>query len=514
MDSKSTKQKHPSSSKGKGGFIWYPFLFAVYPVMELLAHNLGQARADAGTRAALAAILLTTFLMGFLRLLLRDWYRAAFVAAVWVGLFAAYGHVYQTLEKKAPEVATVNLLGGLSLLLVALALFVASRPRVKMEAWKLPLDVAAIVLVIFPLGQILWYRVQAGFADVKLPANEIQVDGARPDIYYIVLDMYTRADTMKAAYGYDNSEFLGGLEQMGFRVAECSMANYTRTELSLSSSLNMTYLTSDLDKRINPDSIARSPLWNLIRDNAAMEYVQARGYKTIAFSTGFPWSELDNADIYYEPDPLRGGLTEFESLWLDTTAFRILEDKDVVDVRPIAFNRFRERTLFVLDTLPTLAQMDEPTFTFVHLILPHPPFVFAADGGTTDAVGFLNEDEKYPKDKFAEGYTAQVTYANRELTRIIKEIIANSDTPPVIILQGDHGPWLQPKDRHMTILNAYYLPGHKDTITADMSPVNTFRIIFNLYLGGEFDLLENISYYSPVPKQYDFSVVPNACRPR
>lgn len=193
--------------------------------------------------------------------------------------------------------------------------------------------------------------------------------------------MYTRADTLQKAYNYDNSEFLGGLDRMGFRVAECAMSNYTRTELSLASSLNMTYITSDLDKRINPDSTARSPLWNLIRDNAVMKYATERGYKTTAFATGFPWSELDSADLYLEPDPLRGGLTEFESLWLETTAFRILADEGRLDLRRTAFNLYRERTSFILDTLPSIAKMDEPTFAFVHLILPHPPFVFTADGG-------------------------------------------------------------------------------------------------------------------------------------
>ena len=31
-------------------FIWYPFLFAAYPVLGLLAHNIGNARPEAGAR--------------------------------------------------------------------------------------------------------------------------------------------------------------------------------------------------------------------------------------------------------------------------------------------------------------------------------------------------------------------------------------------------------------------------------------------------------------------------------
>ena len=93
-------------------------------------------------------------------------------------------------------------------------------------------------------------------------------------------------------------------------------------------------------------------------------------------------------------------------------------------------------------------------------------------------------------------------------------LITGSDTPPLIIFQGDHGPWLQPRDRHFWILNAYYLPGHTDKLFPQISPVNTFRYIFNAYFGGKYDMLPNITYFSPVPNLYDFSEVKNNCTAR
>ncbi len=401
-----------------------------------------------------------------------------------------------------------------SLLVAASALFAASRPRVRFEAWVAPLNVAAAALVAFPIAQIVWYQFDVRNAPSVAAESPIaEIEGTKPDIYYIILDSYTRADTLEAAYGYDNSEFLGGLETMGFSVAECAMSNYVRTELSMASSFNMTYLTSDLDARINPESQARSPLWNLIRNSAVMDYVESHGYKTVAYATGFPWSEWDHADVYLEADPLRGGLTEFEGLLLNTTAYRIAEDEGLVDTQVITFNRYRERTQFVLDTLPTLPATDvgAPKFVFAHLIIPHPPFVFAEDGSRTDAVSFLNEKNQYPADKYAAGYTMQLTFINREITRIVEEIITQSETSPVIIIQGDHGPWIQPKDRRLTILNAYYLPGHAEAVSERITPVNTFRVVFNLYLGGEFEQLPNRSYFSPTPYQYDFSETAARC---
>lgn len=494
-------------------FIWYPFLIAAYPALGLLAHNIGNVRPQAGFRPVMISMLGAGILFALIRLLARDWHRAAFVTAVWTSLFAAYGHVYLWLQEKAPDYARTNLLAGVSLLAAAAALFAATRPRVRMEAWTSPLNFASLALVLLPIGQVIWYSAGQMETPRVSAAPLAEASASSPDIYYIILDSYTRADTLKAAYDFDNSVFLSELEQMGFDVAECSMSNYVRTELSLASSFNMDYLPA-LDERITPESTARSPLWNLIRHSAVMDYVQAHGYKTVAFATGFPWSEWDHADLYLEADPLRGGLTEFEGLLLGTTAYRIAEDEGWVDTKLHTFNRYRERTQFVLDTLPTIParNLGGPKFVFAHLIIPHPPFVFAEDGAPSDSLSFLNEKDQYPADKYAKGYVMQLQFINREITRVVQAILANSTTPPVIILQGDHGPWLQPKDRRLTILNAYYLPGRKNAIGDFITPVNTFRIVFNLYLGGQFQLLPNQSYFSPVPKHFDFELIPNRCK--
>jgi hypothetical protein len=507
----------PVSLRNRGSkkhlFIWYPFLFAAFPVLALLASNIGQARPVAGLRPLLLAIAGAAVLMALVRPLLRDWVRAAFVATVWLLLFAIYGHVFGYMLKIDSPLADTRILGGVALLLAASALFAGSRPKVKFEAWVGPLNAVGLLLVVFSVAQIAWYQIEVLNApSVGASASPVEIAGPRPDIYYIVLDMYTRSDTLQKAYGYDNSEFISGLEGMGFNVAECSMSNYLRTELSLSSSLNMAYLTSDLDPKITPDSEARSPLWKLIRNNAVMDYVERRGYKTVAFATGFPWSELDNADVYLEANPMETGMTEFESLLFETTALRAAQEAGLVDVQAIGFNRYRDRTQFVLDTLPTLAKMDGPKFVFAHIILPHPPFVFTEDGSRADAVSFLNAKNEYPVDKFEAGYTMQLTFASRAITQVVREIIAQSATPPIIIIQGDHGPWIQSRDRRLSILNAYYLPGHADAVSESITPVNTFRTIFNLYLGGKFDLLYNVSYFSPVPKQYNFTAVTNTCQ--
>lgn len=61
----------------------------------------------------------------------------------------------------------------------------------------------------------------------------------------------------------------------------------------------------------------------------------------------------------------------------------------------------------------------------------------------------------------------------------------------------------------MAILNAYYLPGADPaSLYAAISPVNTFRVIFNQYFGGNYPMLEDVSYYSTYQAPYNFTIVP------
>jgi len=275
--------------------------------------------------------------------------------------------------------------------------------------------------------------------------------------------------------------------------------------------LNMAYLQG-LDPAFTPDSIKRRVLWDSYKHNAVRYNFETLGYKTIAFAMGFAWNELDDVDVFYTPPPFSAGMTEFETLFMQTTLARYAQDLGWVDIDQITGQNFRDRTLLVFDSMDDIARMDEPTFAYVHVISPHPPFVFGPDGEYTDPADFWNEKKQYPKDLFARGYQNQLTFLNQKVLEAVDTLIAESDTPPIIILQGDHGPWLQSNDKRMWILNAYYLPNHDQGLYPTISPVNSFRYIFDEYFKGNYDMLPDVSYFSPVPKLYNFSEVKNNCK--
>src|SRR5690606_23437614 len=97
---------------------------------------------------------------------------------------------------------------------------------------------------------------------------------------------------------------------------------------------------------------------------------------------------------------------------------------------------------------------------------------------------------------------------------ITNNILQNSDTPPIIIVQSDEGP--EAKVNYMPhhwqfgdastddikeragILNAYYFPDHNYTeLYQDITPVNTFRTIFRQYFDLDTPNLEDKNYVFP-----------------
>jgi hypothetical protein len=62
------------------------------------------------------------------------------------------------------------------------------------------------------------------------------------------------------------------------------------------------------------------------------------------------------------------------------------------------------------------------------------------------------------------------------------------------------------------ILNAYYVPDTcKEFLYPDITPVNSFRIIYNCVFEANFPLLEDRSYYTGHPRfsSYEFIDVTN-----
>jgi hypothetical protein len=349
---------------------------------------------------------------------------------------------------------------------------------------------------------------------------------ALPDIYYVILDAYTRDDTRQHNLNYDNTPFLNHLKQLGFYVAECSQSNYGMTELSLTSSLNMDYL-DNLGKQL-ADPAQHVQLIQLLQSNQVRKNLHQAGYKIVNFESGFSSTEFRDADEFISPNAqfvqneLLGGINPFETLLIKTSAGFLLYDSTYLSdntwLRTVldgAYTRHRERILFNLSELGKMPQLPGPKFVFMHIVAPHEPFVFGPNGEilVRRTPFALNNDMEYAEgDLYIQGYRDQVQFLNQRISQAVETILNTSKTPPVIILQGDHGvkPGVSSQNARMTIFNAYYFPGGAgQALYAQISPVNSFRVVFNRYFGAQYPLLKDISYFSDYNTPGQFSVEDN-----
>jgi hypothetical protein len=121
-----------------------------------------------------------------------------------------------------------------------------------------------------------------------------------------------------------------------------------------------------------------------------------------------------------------------------------------------------------------------------------------------------------PVDK--EAYVAQLHCTNRLVLDAVSGILARSPTPPIIILQGDHGtmslqPFAHPerpppseavRERHGAF-GAYHLPyGGADAMPDSVTLVNVLRVVFAYYLGADLAPLPDDVYFSYERTPYRF----------
>lgn len=503
----------------------HPLLIAVAPVLYLYANNVAILEYRDVVPSLLFCLVSVLVVFAVLSLALRNLYKGAILTSLASVLFFAHGHIYDTLETFHLESAWgFPFIRHRFLFLVWTCIlgFVAFRVA-KAEGnsnllrTNLFMFTVAGALVAMSTGQLLVHKLNSPDSDFMATSPGEQAVPSEgpgyqfrelPDIYYIILDSYSRNDDLLAYHGYDNSEFTDFLRSRGFYVASESRSNYSSTFQSLSTSLNMQYLPSlrvDVCRRV-PDY---ERMGNLIDHSLVASTLQNLGYRFVFISSGWdPSRHGETADgEYIYPTRFRVSilgkypvtLTDFELLFGRTTALEPLLSFDVIR------REKRGGIAYGFEQLSAVPSREEPTFTLVHLLMPHEPSVFqpddapAPEGATVD--GVVVDVGAYDKDS---GYVDEVMYANRRVARLVEDLLAQSDVPPIIIIQADHGRGVQdlvPKEQaddptvrrvRFAILNAYYLPnGGSDQLYPSITPVNSFRVILDYYFGTDLGQLQD-----------------------
>lgn len=487
----------------------HPLFIAAYPVLALYAANATQLAFSDVSRSLLALVGSAAVLLLLLTLLGLDGRRAAGAVSITYALFFSFGHVFA----QFPRTTMLGMLLGQMRVLLAiwaagwiLLTWFFLRKLKALDGVTLFLNAAAIglaAITVIPLltGALAGKRPAPPAS--PLPQVKAQAQ-ASPDIYYIILDGYVRDDLMQEIFSYDNSDLIQFLESRGFYVARESYSNYGQTATSLASSLNYDYV-NQLSQAEGPDSRDYQPLRALIKDSRARRFLEQQGYRFVTFESAYELTGIQDADVHITFGP---PFNNFESLLIQNSVAVLWVDQTFKD-------RYRARVTGAFERLGDLSDIPSPKFVFAHIMAAHQPFMFGPNGEPLEGQSAMVQRETGGKSaEKLEQFRGQVTYINSLVEDMIDNILRSSPEEPVILLQADHGSaiysdWTSISDvcfhERMAILNAYYLPGRRaEMLYPGISPVNSFRVVFDTYFDAGLELLPDEHYYSTWLRPYDF----------
>ncbi len=502
----------------KNAFVIHPFLFSIFPILFFFSHNIEQA-SFSDIILPLATVLGITILFVLVfRLILRDSQKAGIIVSILLVLFFSYGHFFHMIQGLQIDNFIIGrhryLMLAWGMIFLACANFVIKTRR-ELFNFTNVLNIASLPLILISLINIgiyefntrsPWQDNDKSKKDKIISKVDLEKITTFRDIYYIILDGYANSKTLKNIYQYDNRVFTDFLSRHGFYVAYDSRSNYALTFLSLASSLNMTYINY-LSDIVGLESKDRKIADKIIKKNKVVNFLRTRNYKFIHFGSG--WGAT-NRNWHADIDIQCGKGSEFLWVLMQTTMLGAFEKYFIEDDA-------RERVLCTFSKLADVHKINGPKFVFAHILVPHPPYLFGSNGEPVPESELKMSGSVWEQKK---DYLNQMEFVNTKVEMLVREIISKSETPPIIILQADHGTastfsqadsggWDRPTEKmlneRMRILNAYYLPEDGSSHLYDsITPVNTFRLIFDLYFDTNYKLLTDLSYYSNYEKPYKF----------
>jgi hypothetical protein len=461
----------------------HPVLLAVFPLLFLYAGNIDQTTVQQALSPLWYAVPGTLILWLLFYLWMRNIFKAGLAASLLVLLFFFYGHFYVLLDRWGVAPGHGILL-PLMLLICGYLIYFISRARRDFRTTTRVLNVIAAVVILMNIFNITSYQLGRPDETAEEAASEPQASAARvtssetsPDIYLIVLDEYGNPDIMKETYGYDDSELLNNLQSQGFYVAKDSRTHSNETIRVLASVLNMEY-TSDTE--------STEVTYQRIENNAVVNFLRSKGYQYVYFGQ---WYEEQRyqvpADVYYNfyEAAEKGTVTpEYSAALWNTTALTPFYNYLFGGQYE---GYYRDGLLNTLNQLEKVPEISGPKFVFAHILCPHTPFIFGPNGEPVASNNYYNFDDK-------QYYLGQYIFISRKIDAVIQKILDTSAAEPIIILQSDHGPrWMDEND-WKKILNTYHLPGDDESLLYEnISPVNSFRLIFDHYFQADYKMLED-----------------------
>lgn len=489
----------------------HPLLVGAFPVLFLFAQNVTEQFSLSPLWVPLLLVIggaafVLLVALGLARVLGAGAERAALAASLLIGLVMTYGHAWNLGGERLG--LHWYLLAAWALISAVGLVLIWRMPSAAVRRATVGLTVAVAALIVVNLVPIAGLAMRGATATTPAeggadPSGGPATEDAR-DVWYIVPDRYGGADGLRETYDLDNSPFLDDLSERGFEVADNATSTYLKTSLSLLSTLNLEELDFEALEADATGGDDFGPIFRRLQESHAVErFLHERGYRYLHVgSVRGPTAGNVAADEVF----LYSSTTEFGSVLADTTLLRALEGVGWRSFATGLDELLPAQTEYQFDALHNLADMPGRNFVFAHLLVPHPPYAFNADGSRVT-------DAQRASRTLEEQYVEQVRFTNASLLALIDRLHTGPpETWPIIVIAADEGPfpdryaedednfkWLgaQPDEllRKFSVLCAVSVPGvdraglEAAGFSENLTLVNLFRVVFNAAFDTDLPML-------------------------
>lgn len=377
---------------------------------------------------------------------------------------------------------------------IALVLILLKKTHRPLNKPLLFINVVLLLYLLIDIGGLVFQSNKPGRANVAAKPALVCDTCSRPSIYLVLLDEYMGSQGLQAYFHYNNQAFEDSLKREGFHIIQHSQSNYRLTIFSMASLLNMDY-PANIGHASIKDHYAYANAVRYMRNNAVSSWLKVQGYRIVNYS-GF---DMSQAPAGYNTGllPDKTGLITSQTMWYRIAKYlpEFLMGKGLIPAweTKLENNYIRNNEAAMQGVLELSGKKDTvPVFTYLHLMMPHLPFVFDSTGQRTIP---FRQRKSFTQEDIDKDYLQYLVYANRRIYAFLHQLKQQTGGKAVILLMSDHGyrgaAW---KDNKLAWanFNAVYLPdGEYGGWYNGMTNVNQFRVLFNTLFHQHLPMLKD-----------------------
>lgn len=435
--------------------------------------------------------------------LYKFWQRYLISVAVLFFLSFTYDAFYNgLLGPKGANGLSAALHGGLILLLAAVVFKASKHTPVVLAAFAFV--TANIGLALPVVLETVAAAAQTGSVHSVGAYTNNKPKDRQHNVYYVILDAYPSARTLQQVFAFDNTAFIAAMEENGFYHASETYSSYNQTTLTLTSIMTGDYFNTD-DKDALKSERRYPRLLTGVHVPPTVAAVKEAGYEFYVIGNNWGRCAGPHVSCY---DSARDDSYLSHAFWSATPVKVLISTKK----KPTKKSGRPDVDAIgkLSDRLRRFGAPTSPTFTFVHHLSPHPPYIFKEN---------CTQRSSYKVDFGLWSSPARPLFldnlkcTNSKVLELTKQL-SSHDPSAIIVFQSDHGSaftveWNKPYEHwspvsileRSTILNLIKMPDQCSRwLSPNMNNVNTMRAVLACINGREPQFLANKSYIARYSK--------------